>query len=132
MKCKKASSIQVQKVAKYKSLANPIAEVMCGMKTEWKWMELSDATFVFIFLCRSRNKYKNTRNKYENRYFRKQTWNEYGANTDEKQMIIGTNKPPESCSRTQTSQLNQKTCFPNLSRLFSVMREYGWVALIVQ
>jgi hypothetical protein len=54
-----------------------------GMKTERRWTELSGATFVFIFLCGSRNKYINTRNKYENGYFRKQTWNKYGANTDE-------------------------------------------------
>jgi hypothetical protein len=42
-----------------------------GMKTERKWTELSGATFVFIFLCRSKNKYRNTRNKYENGYFQK-------------------------------------------------------------
>jgi hypothetical protein len=50
----------------------------------------------FIFLCESINKYRNTGNKYENRVFRKQTWNEYGANTDEKRIIIGTRRPPES------------------------------------
>jgi hypothetical protein len=60
------------------------------MKTERKRTELSAATFVFIFLCGSRNEYGNTGNKYENRYFRKQIWNEYGADADEKQMIIGT------------------------------------------
>jgi hypothetical protein len=73
------------------------------MKTEWKQTELSGVTFVFIFLCRSRNKYRNTGNKYENGYFQKQKWNEYGINTDEKQMIIGTKRPPESCSKTQAS-----------------------------
>jgi hypothetical protein len=31
-----------------------------------------------------------TPEKYENRYFRKQIWNEYGADADEKQMIVGT------------------------------------------
>jgi hypothetical protein len=67
-----------------------------GMKTERKRTELNGATFVFIFLCGSRNEYKNTGNKYENGYFRKQTWNEYGANTDEKRMIIETKRPPES------------------------------------
>jgi hypothetical protein len=35
-------------------------------------MELSAVIFVFIFLCESRNKYGNTGNKYENRYFQKQ------------------------------------------------------------
>jgi hypothetical protein len=59
------------------------------MKTEQKRTELSAATFVFVFLCGSRNEYGNTGNKYENRYFRKQIWNEYGADTDEKQMIVG-------------------------------------------
>jgi hypothetical protein len=93
------------------------------MKTVRKWTELSGATFVFIFLCGSRNEYRNTENKYENGYFRKQTWNEYGANTDEKRMIIGTKRPPESCSKTQASQLNRKTYSPNLSKLFSVMGE---------
>jgi hypothetical protein len=76
------------------------------MKTEWKQTKLSGATFVFIFLCRSRSKYRNTRSKYENRYFWKQTWNEYGVNTDAKWMIIGTKRPPESCSKTQASQAN--------------------------
>jgi hypothetical protein len=94
-----------------------------GMKTERKRTELSGATFVFIFLCGSRNEYRNTGNKYENGYFQKQTWNEYGANTDEKQMIIRTKRPPESCSKTQASQVNRKTCSPNLSRLLSVMGE---------
>jgi hypothetical protein len=93
------------------------------MKTERKRTELSGATLVFIFLCGSRNEYRNTGNKYENGYFQKQTWNEYGVNTDEKRMIIGTKRPPESCSKTQASQVNQKTCSPNLSRLLSVMGE---------
>jgi hypothetical protein len=66
-------------------------------ETERKWTELSGITFVFIFLCGSRNKYRNTRNKYENRYFQKHTWNEYGANTNRKQMIIGTN----SCNHAE-------------------------------
>jgi hypothetical protein len=69
------------------------------MKTEQKQAELSGATFVFIFLYESRNKYRNTRNKYENRYFHKQTWNKYGAKTDEKLMIIGRKRPPESYSK---------------------------------
>jgi hypothetical protein len=86
-------------------------------------MELSGATFVFIFLCGSRSEYRNTRNKYENRYFQKQTWNEYGVNTDEKRMIIGTKRPAESCNKTQASQVNRKTCSPNLSRLLSIMGE---------
>jgi hypothetical protein len=73
------------------------------MKMEQKRMELSGATFVFIFLCESRNEYRNTGNKYENGYFRKQKWNEYGMNTNEKRIIIGTKRPPESCSKTQTS-----------------------------
>jgi hypothetical protein len=64
-------------------------------------MELSGATFVFIFLCRSINEYRNTENKYENGYFRKQILNEYGVNTDEKRMIIGTKRPPD------TSKLKQ-------------------------
>jgi hypothetical protein len=42
------------------------------MKTEWKRTELSGAIFVFIFLCGSRNEYRNTGNKYENGYFQKQ------------------------------------------------------------
>jgi hypothetical protein len=61
-------------------------------ETKRKRTELSGATFVFIFLCESINKYRNTENKYENGYFRKQTWNEYGVNMDEKHMIIGTKK----------------------------------------
>jgi hypothetical protein len=69
-------------------------------------MELSGAIFVFIFLCGSRNEYRNTGNEYENGYFRKQIWNEYGANTDGKRMIIGTKRPAESCSKTQASQVN--------------------------
>jgi hypothetical protein len=76
------------------------------METERKWMELSGATFIFIFFCGSRNEYRNSGNKYENRYFRKQTWNEYDANKDEKRMIIETKRPPESCSKTQASQVN--------------------------
>jgi hypothetical protein len=86
-------------------------------------MELSGVIFVFIFLYGNRNKYRNTGNKYENGYFQKQTWNEYGANTDKKRMIIGIKRPPESCSKTQASQVNRKTCFPNLSRLLSVIGE---------
>jgi hypothetical protein len=93
------------------------------MKMERKWSELGGATFVFIFLCGSKNEYRNTENKYENRYFRKQIWNEYDVNTDEKRMIIGTKRPPESCSKTQARQINQKTCSPNMSRLLSVMGE---------
>jgi hypothetical protein len=73
------------------------------MKTERKQTKLSGATFVFIFLCGSRNEYRNTGNKYENGYFRKQKWNEYGTNTDEKRMIIGTKRPAESCSKIQAS-----------------------------
>jgi hypothetical protein len=38
-----------------------------GMKTEKKRMELSAAIFVFIFLCGSRNEYRNTGNKYKKR-----------------------------------------------------------------
>jgi hypothetical protein len=94
-------------------------------------MEISGAIFVFIFLCGSRNEYRNSGNKYENRYFRKQIWNEYGVNMDEKRMIIGTKRPPESCSKTQASQVNRKTCSPILSRLLSVMGEERCVALIV-
>jgi hypothetical protein len=81
-----------------KSLVSPI-----GMKTERKRTELSGAIFVFIFLCGSRNGYRNTGNKNKNGYFRKQKWNEYGTNTDKKRMIIGTKRPPESCSKTQAS-----------------------------
>jgi hypothetical protein len=44
-----------------------------GMKMERKRTELSSAIFVFIFLCGSRNEYRNTGNKYENGYFQKQT-----------------------------------------------------------
>jgi hypothetical protein len=88
-----------------------------------KRTELSGAIFVFIFLCGNRNEYRNTKNKYENRYFQKWTWNEYGVNTDEKRMIIGTKRPPKSCSKTQASQVNRKNYSPNLSRLLSVMRE---------
>jgi hypothetical protein len=93
------------------------------MKTERKRTELSGAIFVFIFLCGSRNEYRNPGNKYKNEYFRKQTWNEYGANTDKKRMIIGTKRLSELCSKTQASQVNRKTCSPNLSRLLSVMGE---------
>jgi hypothetical protein len=93
------------------------------MKMERKRTELSAATFVFIFLCGSRNKYENTRNKYENRYFRKQIWNEYGADADEKQIIVGTKRPLESYRKTQKSQENRKTCALNLSRLLGVMGE---------
>jgi hypothetical protein len=96
-----------------------------GMKTEQKRTELSDATFVFIFLCESRNEYRNTGNKYENGYFRKQTWNEYCANLDEKRMIIGTKRPPESCSKTKASQVYRKTYSLNLSKLLSVMGSRG-------
>jgi hypothetical protein len=73
------------------------------MKTERKRTKLSGAIFVFKILCGSKNEYRNTGNKYENGYFRKQKWNEYGTNTDEKWMIIGTKRPPESCSKTQAS-----------------------------
>jgi hypothetical protein len=90
---------------------------------EQKWTELSGVTFVFIFLCGNRNEYRNTENKYENRYFQKKTWNKYGANTDEKWMIIETKRTPESCSKTQISQVNQKTCSPNLLRLLNAMGE---------
>jgi hypothetical protein len=31
----------------------------------------------------------------------------YGANMDEKWMIIGTKRPPESCRKTQVSQVNR-------------------------
>jgi hypothetical protein len=93
------------------------------MKTERKQTELSTATFVFIFLCENRNEYENTRNKYENRYFRKHIWNEYGADADENQMIVRTKRPLESCRKTQESQANQKTCALNLSRLLGVMGE---------
>jgi hypothetical protein len=65
------------------------------MKTERKRTELSGVIFVFIFLCRSRNEYRNIGNKYENGYFRKQKWNKYGTITDDKRMIIGTKRPPE-------------------------------------
>jgi hypothetical protein len=71
-------------------------------------MELSSVIFVFIFLYESRSEYRNTGNKYENGYFRKQTWNEYGMNTDEKRMIIETKISPESWSKTQAYQVNQK------------------------
>jgi hypothetical protein len=95
------------------------------MKIEQKRVELSGSTFVFIFLCGSRNEYRNTGSKYEKKYFRKQTWNEYDANTDKKWMIITTKRPPESCSKTQASQANQKTWSPNLLRLLSVIGEGG-------
>jgi hypothetical protein len=85
------------------------------MKTERKQTELSAATFVFIFLCENRNEYKNTGNKYENKYFWKQIWNEYGADADEKQMIVGTKRPLESCRKTQESQANRQTSALNLS-----------------
>jgi hypothetical protein len=109
------------KKAKLARAEAPMAEV--GMKTKRKRTKLSGATFVFIFSCGSRNEYRNTRNKYENGYFQKQTWNEYSVNMDEKRIIIGTKRLPESCSKTQESQVNQKTCSPNLSRLLSVMGE---------
>jgi hypothetical protein len=41
------------------------------MKMEQKWTELIGATFIFTFLCKIRNEYKNTKNKYKNRYFQK-------------------------------------------------------------
>jgi hypothetical protein len=66
----------------------------------------------FHILCESRNEYGITRNKYENRYIRKQIWNEYGANADEKQMIVGTKRPAESCRKTQKSQENHKKLVP--------------------
>jgi hypothetical protein len=91
------------------------------MKTERKQTEQSAATFVFIFLYERRNEYGNTRNKYEDRYFQKQIWNEYGADADEKQMIVGTKRQPESCRKTQESQANKKTCALNLSRLLGAM-----------
>jgi hypothetical protein len=62
-----------------------VHSVRIGMKMERKRTELSGAIFVFIFLCGSRNEYRNSRNKYENGYFQKQKWNEYGTNTDEKE-----------------------------------------------
>jgi hypothetical protein len=77
-------------------------EMLLRMKTERKRTELSGATFIFIFLYESRNEYINIK-KNENGYFRKQKWNEYGTNTDKKWMIIGTKRPPESCSKTQAS-----------------------------
>jgi hypothetical protein len=49
----------------------------------------------------------------------------YGANMDEKWMIIGTKRPPESCRKTQVSQVNRQTCSPNLSQLLSVTRNRG-------
>jgi hypothetical protein len=67
-----------------------------GIKTRRKRTKLSGATFIFIFLCESRNEYRNYGNKYESRYFQKQKWNEYSTNTDEKQIIIGTKRSPES------------------------------------
>jgi hypothetical protein len=57
----------------------------------------------FYIFCGSRNKYRNTGNKYENGYFQKQKWSEYSTNMDEKRMIIGTKRQPESCSKTQAS-----------------------------
>jgi hypothetical protein len=36
---------------------------------ERKQTELSGTIFVFIFLCRSGNEYRNTGNTYKNRYF---------------------------------------------------------------
>jgi hypothetical protein len=69
---------------------NTLVSIKVGMKMERKRTELSGVIFVLLFLCRNMNKYRNTKNKYENRYFQKQTWNEHGANTDGKQMIIGT------------------------------------------
>jgi hypothetical protein len=93
------------------------------MKMEWRRTKLSAAIFVFIFLCGSGNKYENIGNKYENRYFRKQIWNKYGADAYEKQMIVGTKRPPKSCRKTQESQANRKTCARNLSRLLGVMGE---------
>jgi hypothetical protein len=82
------------------------------MKMEQKQTELSAATFVFIFLYESMNKYGNIRNKYENRYFWKQIWNEYGMDADEKQMIVGTKRPPESCRKSQESQTKPKNLCP--------------------
>jgi hypothetical protein len=93
------------------------------MKTERKQTELSGATFVFIILYGNRNEYENTGNKYENRYFQKQIWNKYGANTDGKRMIVGTKRPLESCIITQSSQVNRKICSPNLSLLLSITEE---------
>jgi hypothetical protein len=83
------------RLAHGKAVALPIL----GMKTERKRTELSGAIFFFIILCGSRNEYRNNENKYENGYFRKQPWNEYGVNTDEKGMIIETKRPTESLIR---------------------------------
>jgi hypothetical protein len=46
----------------------------------------TDATFIFIFFWGSGNEYRNPINK----YCRKHIWNEYSADTDEKQMIAET------------------------------------------
>jgi hypothetical protein len=51
--------------------SNSKREYLLGMKTERKRTKLSGATFIFIFLCRSRNEYRNTGNKDENGYFQK-------------------------------------------------------------
>jgi hypothetical protein len=58
-------------------------------------MELSAAIFIFIFLCGSRNEYGKTENKYKNGHFRKQIWNKYGTDADEKKMIVETKRPPD-------------------------------------
>jgi hypothetical protein len=50
-----------------------------GIKTERKRTELSAATFVFIFLCGSRNEYVNTETPKTN--MKKDTFgNKYGTN----------------------------------------------------
>jgi hypothetical protein len=43
-----------------------VLEVHHRSQTEQKWTKLSGVTFIFIFLCESKNKYRNIGNKYEN------------------------------------------------------------------
>ena len=52
-----------------------------GMKTKRKRTELSAIIFVFTFFCRSGNEYRNPGNEYGNKYYQKEIWTEYKADT---------------------------------------------------
>jgi hypothetical protein len=60
-------------------------------------MKLSGTIFIFIFICKSINKYRTPETK---------IWNEDDIDMDEKWMIIATKRPLESCRKTQENKVN--------------------------
>ena len=80
------------KKAKLARAEAPMAEV--GMKTKRKRTELSGATFVFILFFGSGNKYRNTGNKYGNKYCQKQIHTKYGTETEQKTDIYRNREMP--------------------------------------